>query len=76
MLTGTLGGNHKISIAAGASVMLKGVSINRIEQNNNNPRPGHGGNQSTPTYLWAGLSLLGDATIVLDDSNYVKGFNS
>ena len=76
VLTGTLGGNHKISIAAGASVMLKGVSINRIEQNNNNPRPGHGGNQSTPTYLWAGLSLLGDATIVLDDSNYVKGFNS
>ncbi len=76
VLTGTLGGNHKISIAAGASVMLKGVSINRIEQNNNNPRPGQGGNQSTPTYLWAGLSLLGDATIVLDDSNYVKGFNS
>ena len=61
VLTGTLGGNYKISVAAGATVMLSNMNITGVHNNN---------------YRWAGLTLLGDAIIVLDDntSNYVRGF--
>ena len=58
---GTLAGNYKISIAAGAEVTLSGATIN-------------GTNDSY--YSWAGLNCLGDATIILADgtTNTVKGF--
>ena len=46
----TLGGNYKISIAAGATVTLDGATINS-------------GNDAD----WAGLTCLGDATIILAD---------
>lgn len=61
VLKGTLGGNHKISIAAGATVTLDGVTID-------------GTNNSS--YNWAGLNCKGDATIILKDgsTNNVKGF--
>lgn len=63
VLTGTLGKNVKISIAAGATVTLNGVTIN-------------GTNNSS--YSWAGLTCEGDATIILADgsTNSVKGFYS
>ena len=57
-LTGTLSGNKKISIAAGATVMLDGVTINGTSSSN-----------------WAGLTLAGDATIILAGENSVKGFH-
>lgn len=62
-LTGTLGSNVKISIAPGATVTLSGVAINGVDQWGLN---------------WAGLTCLGDATIVLADGseNTVRGFYS
>ncbi len=52
----------QISIADGATVILKGVVIR--------------GNDDT-RYMWAGLTCLGDATIILADGskNTVKGFH-
>ena len=60
-LTGTLGGNYKISIAEGATVTLDGVTIDGVNNN---------------SYQWAGITCLGDATIILKDDteNTVKGF--
>ena len=58
---GTLNGNYKISIAAGATVTLDGVTI--LGTNNSN-------------YKWAGLNCEGDATIIMKagTTNTVKGF--
>ena len=62
VLTGTLANNVKISIAAGATVTLGGVTINGVNNNN---------------YEWAGLNCEGNATIILKGgtTNIVKGFN-
>ena len=64
MLTGTLGENHKISIAAGATVTLDNASINA--------------NGAWSSGSYAGITCLGDATIILKDgtTNTVKGFSS
>ena len=61
LLTGSLGDNYKISIADGATVTLDGVTIN---------------GENDDKYAWAGLTCLGDATIILKDgtTNTVKGF--
>ena len=61
ILTGTLDGNYKISIADGAMVTLSGTTIN-----------GAGVNDSACN--WAGLTCLGDATIILEGVNVVRGF--
>ena len=58
-LTGTLGANVKISIADGATVTLDGVTIN---------------GENDVDYRWAGITCLGDATIILSGANTVKGF--
>ena len=58
-LTGTLGANVKISIAAGATVKLQDVTINGTDNRN---------------YAWAGISCLGNATIILKGTNNVRGF--
>ena len=58
-LTGTLGADVKISIANGATVILDNVTINGVNDNN---------------YDWAGITCLGDATIILSGTNTVKGF--
>ena len=58
-LTGTLGSNVKISIADGATVILNNVTINGTNDSN---------------YEWAGITCLGDATIILSGTNNVKGF--
>ena len=66
VLTGTLDGNaqpYKITIADGATVTLDGVTINGV---------------SSSDVKWAGITCLGDATIILKDetTNTVKGFYS
>ena len=62
-ITGRLGANVKVSIAADATVTLDGVIIVGDDDEN---------------YKWAGLNCLGDATIILKDGteNSVSGFNS
>ncbi|MBO4655069.1 MAG: hypothetical protein J5644_05955, partial [Bacteroidales bacterium] len=59
---GTLAGNYKISIAAGAEVILSGATINGV---------------NNYSYQWAGLTCIGNATIILKDgtTNTVKGFH-
>ena len=69
-LTGTLNVASypvKISIADGATVTLDGITINGI----------HGGTEYQHPYPWAGLTCLGDATLILKDGtiNRVKGFD-
>jgi len=59
-LTGTLGSNVKISIADGATVALKDVTINGVNET---------------SYEWAGITCAGDATITLEGTNTVKGFH-
>lgn len=70
-LTGTLNVASypvKISIADGATVTLAGITINGI----------HGGDEYQHPYPWAGLTCLGDATLILKDGtiNRVKGFDN
>ena len=60
LLTGTLGGNYKISIADGATVTLDGVTIN---------------GENNVAYEWAGLTCEGDCKIILKGENSVKGFD-
>ena len=59
-LTGTLANNVKISIADGATVTLKDVNIN--------------GSGTWTSDEWAGITCAGDATIILEGTNTVKGF--
>ncbi|MBR1658434.1 MAG: hypothetical protein IJ697_08215 [Synergistaceae bacterium] len=59
ILTGTLAGNYKITIADGAAITLNNATINGTHDFN---------------YKWAGLTPLGDATIILRGDNSVKGF--
>ena len=49
----------KISIAAGATVILDSVDITGTNDGN---------------YSWAGINCVGDATIILSGDNNVKGF--
>ena len=62
-LTGALAASHKISIAAGATVILNNVDIN------------YGTTLTTATSLYAGITCLGDATLIISGTDYVKGFN-
>ena len=59
-LTGTLTANVMISIADGATVTLDGATIN---------------GEKSSSYHWAGITCLGDATIILTGENTVKGFH-
>jgi len=59
IITGTLGGNYKVSIADGATVTLRDVNINGVNNS---------------SYKWAGITCEGDATIILEGANTVKGF--
>ena len=54
-LTGTLSSKVKISIADGATVILKNVNITNLDYNCD----------------WAGINCLGDATLVLEGTNEV-----
>ncbi len=65
VLTGTLDvANHpvKISIADGATVTLRNVTIEGVHVDDD-------------TYKWAGITCLGDATIILEGTNVVRGFH-
>ena len=59
IVTGTMNGNYKVSIADGATIMLRNATIDRL---------------NSTAYKWAGITCEGDATIVLEGSNTVKGF--
>jgi len=59
-LTGTLASNVQISIADGAIVTLKGAQINGTNDY---------------SYPFAGITCEGDATIILEGANTVKGFS-
>ena len=61
MLYGKLGSNVKISIDDGATVTLKDVTINGV---------------NNWSYEWAGITCAGDATIILEGTNTVKGFQA
>ena len=61
-ITGTLGSSVKISIADGATVTLNNVSINAD------------GELTESEY--AGITCVGDATIILKGTNTVKGFKN
>ncbi len=63
-LTGTLGANVKISIADGAGVFLRDVTINGVNNDN-----------YSDNYSWAGINCDGDAVIYLEGTNSVKGFS-
>ena len=60
VLSGTLDGNYQVSIAAGATVTLDGVTINGANDENRQ---------------WAGITCAGNATIVLSGESTVKGFH-
>ncbi len=59
-ITGTLKGDYKISIADGATVTLKDVDITCLSNDK-------------ATANFAGITPLGDATIMLEGANTVKG---
>ena len=65
VLTGTLDGTNtviKLSVAPGAKVILSGAQI-------------LGKDQGQFVNKWAGLTCLGNATIILDGENTVRSFN-
>ncbi len=61
IVTGTLDGNYKISIAPDATVTLKDVKINGEDDEN---------------CKWAGITCTGNTTIILEGDNTVKGFGN
>ncbi len=61
ILTGTLSGYRRITIAEGANVTLEDVTIN--------------GDPGNDTYQWAGINCKGNNTITLSGTNTVKGFS-
>jgi len=63
VLTGTLSGIYKISIAPGATVELQDVTINGVHD------------YFADGNRWAGINCIGDATIILNGTNNVRGFN-
>lgn len=60
MLTGTLSNNVKISIADGATVQVKDVTIEGVNDS---------------SYPWAGITCEGDAWLVIEGTNVVRGFD-
>ena len=62
LVTGTLNGEHQISIADGATVILQNVHINSTGITN-------------PRSLLAGLTCEGDATIILRGANTIRSFS-
>ena len=64
MLTGTLDANVKISIAASATVTLKDANINMDDD----------GHAKWTSGNYAGITCLGDATIILSGTNKVQAF--
>ena len=61
IITGTLSGKYKITIASGATITLKNLKIEGT--NDDDAR-------------WAGITRNGDATIILEGENMVKSFHS
>ena len=60
ILTGKLGEPHKISVADGATIILRNITIETKDW------------ADSP---WAGLTCEGDATFILEGDNYVQAFH-
>ena len=60
ILTGTGGADTHVTIANGATVTLQDVTINSIDSGN----------------AWAGITCAGDASIIIEGTNTVKGSNN
>ena len=60
IITGALDSQVKVSIADGAIVTLRDAAITN--------------GVNSKTFSWAGLTCLGDATLILEGDNFVKGF--
>ena len=58
-VTGILSGNHKITIADGATIRLSYADITSLADSTD--------------VQYAGITLLGDATIILEGSNIIRG---
>lgn len=58
--TGTLSARIKFTVADGATITLKDAAVNGI---------------NGVDCAWAGITCLGDATIVLEGTNFVQGYN-
>ena len=63
ILTGEITGKRKMSIAAGATVTISDITLDGLTE---------GGYANTD---WAGITCLGNATIILEGGNYVAGYN-
>lgn len=63
-LTGRMQDKYKVTIAAGATVTLSGVTI---AENNEE--------EMSTEFSWAGLTCEGDATLILEGNNRVCGFH-
>ena len=61
-LFGTGGSSTHITVAAGATITLKDATITSIPNND--------------SHTWAGITCAGDATIILEGTNAVKGGSS
>lgn len=61
VLTGTLSGKYKITVADGAFVILRDVTID-------------GGKKEDESEVWAGITPLGDAILFLEGTNTVQSF--
>lgn len=62
MLTGKLAASHKISIAAGDIVTLKNADVNYDKE--------------LASSEYAGITCLGNATLIVSGTDYVKGFSA
>ena len=71
-ITGTMSGFYKVSIADGAIVTLRNVTINKQPESND----GNIVNFWDANYRWAGITCEGSATILLEGENTVKGFSN
>ena len=59
VITGTLAANVEISILSGATVTLRDATINGV---------------ANSSYQWAGITCEGDATIIVEGDNTIRGF--
>ena len=72
LLTGTMSGFYKVSIADGAIVTLRNATISKQPESGDEETM----NFWDTNYRWAGITCEGNATILLEGENTVKGFSN
>ena len=75
VLTGTLIANVKISVADGAHITLRNVTIPGSDMFTEYENTEFHSSTKEYWYNFAGISCLGDATITLEGSNLVRGYS-